>query len=163
MMERFAHLQGTKGSAYFAEEPLADFPCHGQVALSDNSSLARLLSEHDGYSIATGVYPSDRGIIPVPLETDEIMNVGYLVRQDAAADAIQLTAQFLIHAVKCSLSVAALTPPVPSHETSIFHVSILRRSWSRHGLLLKPACAAGGTLTMRRLSAWPEISHVAAH
>jgi putative ABC transport system substrate-binding protein len=47
------------------------------------------------------------------------MNVGYLVRQDAAADAIKLAAQFLIHAVKCSLSVAAPTLPVPSHETSI--------------------------------------------
>lgn len=86
---RFAHLQGTEGSAYFTEEPLADLPCHSHVALSDNGSLARLLSEHDGYNIATGAYPSDRGIIPVPLETDEIMNVGYLVRQDAVADAIR--------------------------------------------------------------------------
>lgn len=87
MMERFAHLQGTKGSAYFAEEPPAGLPCHSHVALSDNGSLARLLSEHDGYNIAAGVDPSDCGIIPVPLETDEIMNVGYFVRQDAA-DAI---------------------------------------------------------------------------
>lgn len=88
-MTRFAHLQGTEGSAYFAEEPLADLPCHSHVALSDNGSLARLLSEHDGYNIATGIYPSDRGIVPVPLETDEIMKVGYLIRQDAAADALR--------------------------------------------------------------------------
>lgn len=88
-MPRFAHLQGTEGSADLAEEPPADLPCYSYVALSDNGSLARLLSEHDGYNIATGVYPSDRGIIPVPLETVEIMNVGYLVRHDAAADAIR--------------------------------------------------------------------------
>lgn len=52
MIERFAHLQGTEGSAYSAEEPLADLPCHAHVALSDMGSLARLLSEHDGYNIA---------------------------------------------------------------------------------------------------------------
>jgi hypothetical protein len=102
-MERFAHLQGTEDSAYSAEEPLADFPCHGQVALSDNSSLARLLSEHDGYSIATGVYPSDRGILQVPLDTDGVMNIGYLIRQDAATDALReefldlLCARFASH------------------------------------------------------------------
>lgn len=88
-MTRIAHLQGTEGSAYFAEEPLADLPCHSHVALSDNGFLVRFLSERDGYNIATGVYPSDYGIIPVPLETDEIMNVAYLVRQDAATDAIR--------------------------------------------------------------------------
>lgn len=102
-MERFAHLQGTEDSAYSAEEPLADFPCHGQVALSDNSSLARLLSEHDGYNIATGVYPSDRGIVQVPLDTDGVMNIGYLIRQDAATDALReefldlLCARFTSH------------------------------------------------------------------
>lgn len=89
MMERFAHLQGTEGSAYFADEPLADLPCHSHVALSDNGFLARLLSEHDGYNIATGVYPSDRGIVPVPLDTDGVMNIGYLIRQDAATDALR--------------------------------------------------------------------------
>lgn len=52
MIERFAHLQDTEGSAYSAEEPLADLPCHGHAALSDMGSLARLLSEHDGYNIA---------------------------------------------------------------------------------------------------------------
>lgn len=89
MIERFAHLQGTEGSAYSAEEPLADLPCHGHVALSDNGSLARLLSEHDGYNIATGVHPSDHGIVQLPLDTDEFMNIGYLIRQDAATDALR--------------------------------------------------------------------------
>ena len=76
MIERFAHLQGTEGSTYSAEEPLADLPCHGHVAFNDNGSLARLLSEHDGYNIATGVHPSDHGIVQVALDTDEVMNIG---------------------------------------------------------------------------------------
>ncbi len=111
-MTRFAHLQRTEGSAYFAEEPLADLPCRSHVALSDNGSLARLLSEHDGYNIATGVYPSDRGIVPVPLVTDEVMVVGYLVRQDAAEDGLR--EEFLdLLAARC----AACAPVVkPSDE-----------------------------------------------
>ncbi|MCI6262584.1 MAG: hypothetical protein MR610_04940 [Olsenella sp.] len=102
-MERFAHLQGTEGSAYAAEEPLADLSCHGQVALSDNSSLERLFSEHEGYNIATGVYPSDRGIYQVPLDTYEVMDIGYLICQDAATDALSeelldlLCARFASH------------------------------------------------------------------
>jgi hypothetical protein len=113
MMERFAHLQGTEGSAYSAEEPLADLPCHSHVALSDNGSLARLLSEHDGCNIATGVYPSDRGIAQVPLDTDGVMNIGYLIRQDAATDALR--EEFLD--VLCARSGASHEPMIkPSEE-----------------------------------------------
>ena len=46
--------------------------------LGDNSSLAAILAEHDGYSITTGLSPANRTLALVPLETEESMNVGFV-------------------------------------------------------------------------------------
>lgn len=82
-MTRYEHEQGIESSSYYSEEPLSTIPCKRRITLSDNGTLARLLSSHDGYTIATGVFPTTSGIVPVPLDTDEIMNVGLIARTGA--------------------------------------------------------------------------------
>lgn len=86
-MYRFAHEQGVESSSYYAEEPLSGIPHKRSVTFSDNGTLASLLAALDGFTIATGVYPIESGLVPVPLETDEFMNVGYIERKNAVPSA----------------------------------------------------------------------------
>lgn len=88
-MVRFEHEQGIESSSYYSEEPLSSIPNKRRVIVSDNGTLTRLLSEHDGYTIATGVFPTNSGVVPVPLETDEIMNVGYIARSEVHPSALR--------------------------------------------------------------------------
>lgn len=81
-LTRFEHDQGIASSSYYSEEPLSTIPCKRRVTLSDNNTLAKLLSEHDGYTISTGVFPNYGGLKTIALDTDEIMNVGYVFRDD---------------------------------------------------------------------------------
>lgn len=85
---RFEHEQGIESSSYYSEEPLSTIPCKRRVTLSDNNTLSKLLSEHDGYTISTGVFPTQAGLVSIPLDTDEIMNVGYIFRQGSETGAL---------------------------------------------------------------------------
>ena len=82
-MVRYEHEQGASSSAYFSEEPLSGIPCKRRVRFSDNGSLVRLLSSSDGYTVATGVYPNEQGLVSVPVATAEYMQVGYIARKGA--------------------------------------------------------------------------------
>ncbi|MCI1480698.1 MAG: LysR family transcriptional regulator [Eggerthellaceae bacterium] len=81
---RFTHEQGAESSAYYSEEPLEAIPHTRNVLFSDNGTLANVLARHDdAYTIFTGVFPEGQGIASIPLETDEVMNVGYIKRKGA--------------------------------------------------------------------------------
>lgn len=82
-MVRYEHEQGASSSAYFSEEPFSGIPCKRRVRFSDNGSLVRLLSSSDGYTVATGVYPNEQGLVSVPVATAEYMQVGYIARKGA--------------------------------------------------------------------------------
>lgn len=99
-MTRYEHDHGIESSSYYSEEPLSTIPCSKRVTLSDNGTLARLLGEHDGYTIATGVFPTNSGIVPVPIETDEIMNVGLI--EVADVEPSDLRREFL-HLLACRI------------------------------------------------------------
>lgn len=88
-MVRYEHEQGIESSSYYSEEPLSSIPSRRRIVLSDNGTLARLLREHKGYTIATGVFPTNEGLVPVPLDCDEIMNVGFVSRTDAKPTALR--------------------------------------------------------------------------
>lgn len=84
---RFEQEQGMEGSSYYAEEPLAALP-HGRIiSVSDNGTLCTLIAQTDGYAIGTGAFAEDARFVSVPLVTDEIMNVGFIRRADAAPTA----------------------------------------------------------------------------
>ena len=86
----FRYVQeGIQSSSYFAEEPLATIPNARRITVGDNGTLARLLARGEGYTIATGVFPENEGLVSVPLETDEVMNVGYIAHADRGPNPLQ--------------------------------------------------------------------------
>ena len=77
--DRYELEQGMESSTYYENEPLSTVPHRRKIMLDDNSSLAAILAEHDGYSIATGLSPANRALALVPLDTEEVMNVGFVL------------------------------------------------------------------------------------
>lgn len=85
---RYSFEQGTNNSFYYSEEPLSYLPHKRIIRISDRATLTSLLTDFDGYTVATGVLTPEmqsgiqRGIVSIPLETDEKMTVGYLIHKD---------------------------------------------------------------------------------
>ncbi len=77
--------QGEHNSFHFSEEILSTVPHRKNIRVSDRATLFNLLVGLDGYTVSTGVLPSDLNgslIASVPLESDERMTVGYVTRRD---------------------------------------------------------------------------------
>ena len=81
---RYSFDQGAESSLYYSEEPLCWLPCTRNVGASDRGTLTGLLTSYDGYLVSTGVRSDEMhtGIASVPLETDEVMDVGYVVHRE---------------------------------------------------------------------------------
>lgn len=81
---RYSFEQGTNNSFYFSEEPLSSLPHKKKITISDRGTLSNLLTNFNGYTIATGVLSSEMvtGIASIPLQTDEEMNVGYILHDE---------------------------------------------------------------------------------
>ena len=81
---RYAFEQGANNSFFYSEEPLAELPHKKCISVSDRGTLSNLLAHHDGYTISTGVLSSEMytGIASVPLQTKELMRVGYIVHNE---------------------------------------------------------------------------------
>ena len=71
-----------EGSTFFAEEPLAAVPCNKRIIIADNGTLSTLLGCCDGYALGTGAFRPEGDVVAIPLETDEVMNVGFIYRTD---------------------------------------------------------------------------------
>ena len=78
---RYTFEQGSESSLYLSEEPLSTLAHDRQIVASDRATMTSLLKGYDGFLISTGVRSDEMyaGIASIPLETDEIMNVGYVV------------------------------------------------------------------------------------
>ena len=81
---RYAFEQGANNSFFFSEEPLAELPHKKCISVRDRGTLSNLLAHHNGYTISTGVLSSEMytGIASVPLQTKELMRVGYIVHNE---------------------------------------------------------------------------------
>lgn len=78
---RYSFEQGANNSFFFAEEPLSELPHRREITYSDRGTLTNLLTNHNGYTVSTGVRSGEMGqsdICAIPLEVDETMTVGYL-------------------------------------------------------------------------------------
>ena len=66
-----------------------------QITYSDRGTLSNLLTNFDGYTIATGVLSDEMnaGIVAIPLEADEKMTVGYI--HQAAHDLSELAKRYI--------------------------------------------------------------------
>ena len=81
---RYSFEQGANNSFFYAEEPFAELPHEKNITVSDRGTLSNLLSHHNGYTVSTGVLSSEmhRGIVSIPLVTNEKMVVGYIVHNE---------------------------------------------------------------------------------
>jgi DNA-binding transcriptional LysR family regulator len=73
--------QGEYNSFHFSEEILSTMTHRKSIRVNDRATLFNLLIGLNGYTISTGVLSADLNgdeIIPVPLDCDEIINVGWI-------------------------------------------------------------------------------------
>ncbi|TCS81471.1 LysR family transcriptional regulator [Pectinatus cerevisiiphilus] len=78
--------QGTYNSFYFSEEIHSTVPHKKSIRVSDRATLFNLAIGLNGYTISTGVLSEDlngSNIISVPLESEEIIRVGYIYNKHA--------------------------------------------------------------------------------
>ncbi len=79
--------QGEYNSFHFAEEILSTLSHPKSIRVNDRSTLFNLLIGLNGYTISTGVLSADLNgneIIPIPLDCDEMINVGWISHKNVA-------------------------------------------------------------------------------
>ena len=87
---RYSFEQGTTNSFYYAEEPFGYLACERNIRVTDRGSLTNLLTSFNGYTVSTGVLSSEMhvGIVAIPLEVDDLMQVGYVLHQQRQPGAL---------------------------------------------------------------------------
>lgn len=78
---RLSYEQGIHNSFYYWEEILADIPVPKRIIVSDRATLFNLLIGLNGYTISSGIINDDLNspdILSIPLESDEVIELGYL-------------------------------------------------------------------------------------
>ncbi|MUT68685.1 LysR family transcriptional regulator [Paenibacillus sp. NEAU-GSW1] len=79
--------QGEYNSFHFAEEILSTLSHKKSIRVNDRATLFNLLIGLNGYTISTGVLSADLNgneIIPVPLDCEETINVGWISHKNAS-------------------------------------------------------------------------------
>lgn len=82
---RLLYDQGIKNSFYFAEEPQPIINSNKNIIVTDRATIFNLMIGLNGYTIASGVLSSvlnGTEIVAIPLQTDEIMEIGYIKNID---------------------------------------------------------------------------------
>ncbi|MGF7050063.1 DNA-binding transcriptional LysR family regulator [Paenibacillus sp. DS2015] len=79
--------QGEYNSFHFSEEILSTLSHKKSIRVNDRATLFNLLIGLNGYTISTGVLSADLNgneIIPVPLDCDETISVGWISHKNAS-------------------------------------------------------------------------------
>lgn len=81
---RYSFEQGTTNSFYYSEEPFGYLHHDRNIRYSDRGTLTNLLTSFNGYTISTGVLSNEMhsGIVAIPLEVDDRMQVGYVMHSE---------------------------------------------------------------------------------
>jgi DNA-binding transcriptional LysR family regulator len=85
--------QGEYNSFHFAEEILSTMTRPKSIRVNDRATLFNLLIGLNGYTISTGVLSADLNgneIVPVPLDLEESINVGWISHQDLSLSKLGL-------------------------------------------------------------------------
>lgn len=87
---RYSFEQGTVNSFHYSEEPLSYLPHTRNIRISDRGTLSQLLTSYNGYTLSTGVLSGEMtsGIKAIPLECDEVMQVGYIMHNERKPHAL---------------------------------------------------------------------------
>lgn len=79
--------QGDYNSFYYSEEVLSTFDIERNIKVRDRATLFNLLIGLNGYTVCSGVIDEElngQDIIAKPIELDEVMRIGYIVRNDVS-------------------------------------------------------------------------------
>lgn len=78
--------QGVYSSFYFSEEILSTRSVKKSIKISDRATIFDFMVGLNGYTISSGIYPSyflnGRNIISIPLDVDEVINIGIIMHKD---------------------------------------------------------------------------------
>jgi DNA-binding transcriptional LysR family regulator len=87
---RFTFEQGARSSLYYSEEPLASLPHARRIVASDRATMTGLLRHTDGFLVSSGVRSDEMfdGIVSVPIDCDEVMNVGIVTHGERRLSAL---------------------------------------------------------------------------
>ncbi len=95
---RLTYDQGVKNSFYFSEELHSTAESPKNLVVSDRATLFNLLIGLGGYTISSGILSTDLNgdnIVAIPLESDEKMDIGYIMTTDRPMNSI--TKRYLEH------------------------------------------------------------------
>ena len=87
---RYSFEQGAMNSFYYSEEPFGYIERDRNISFSDRGTLTNLLTSFNGYTISTGVLSSEMhsGIVSIPLDAEEVMQVGYIMHNERHPSAL---------------------------------------------------------------------------
>lgn len=78
--------QGVYNSFYFSEEIFSTRSVKKSIKISDRAAIFDFMVGLNGYTISSGIYPSyflnGRNIISIPLDVDEVINIGIIMHKD---------------------------------------------------------------------------------
>lgn len=95
---RLTYEQGINNSFYYSEELYSTEESPKGIIVTDRATLFNLLIGLEGYTISSGVLSSDlngTNIVAIPLESDEIMEIGYIMPTDRPLSSV--TERYLEH------------------------------------------------------------------
>jgi len=78
--------QGEKNSFYYAEEVLSTYPYKKLIHVNDRATALNMMTLLNAYTLCSGVICKQlngTGYAAIPLESDEVMHIGYIKRSDA--------------------------------------------------------------------------------
>ncbi len=77
--------QGEKNSFYYAEEVLSTHPYKKRINLNDRATALNMATLLNAYTLCSGIICKElngSGYTAVPLDSDEVMRIGYISRSD---------------------------------------------------------------------------------
>ncbi len=98
--------QGANNSFYFSEEVLSTYDYKRVIKVNDRGTVINLMKGLNGYILCSGIMCEDLNgsdYIAIPLESDEIMRIGYISRKGAHLSKMAKTYLEEIHNYKNGL------------------------------------------------------------
>lgn len=77
--------QGEKNSFYFAEEVLSTYPYKKIIRVNDRATALNMMTLLNGFTLCSGVICKElngEGYTAVPLDVEDKMTIGYIIRDD---------------------------------------------------------------------------------
>lgn len=88
---RLTYEQGLNNSFYYSEELHSTEESPQNIVVTDRATLFNLLIGLNGYTISSGILSSDlngTNIVSIPLESDEVMEIGYITPTDRSLNSV---------------------------------------------------------------------------